>query len=184
MEHDLLGIIRKQTKLEVSQIKCILKQILEGIYFLHSNNVIHRDIKCANILMSNSGEIKLADFGLARLMERKDRVYTNKVVTLWYRAPELLLGSTDYTSAVDMWSVGCCFAELLRMSPYFQADTEAKVIDLIYKKCGDPVEETWPGVKNLQYYKALGPKESHPRKLYEDFKDNSKYFPYIFIDPK
>ncbi len=175
MEHDLLGIIRKQIKLEVPQIKCIVKQILEGVSFLHERNVVHRDVKSANILMNNAGEIKLADFGLARLMERKDKNYTNKVVTLWYRSPELLLGSTNYTPAVDIWSVGCCFAELLKSTPLFQADSEPKVIDMIYKKCGAPTEETWPGVSSLQYYRNFAPREMYPRRLYEEFKDNPKY---------
>ena len=124
--------------------------------------------------MKNSGEVKLADFGLARLMERKDKNYTNKVVTLWYRCPELLLGSTNYTAAVDMWSVGCCFAELLKSTPLFEADKEPKVLDMIYRKCGSPTEENWPGVTSLYYYKTLGPREMHPRRLREDFKDNPK----------
>ncbi len=174
MEHDLLGILRKQVKLEVPHIKCILKQILEGVCFLHSKNVVHRDIKSANILMNKSGELKLADFGLARLMEKRDRNYTNKVVTLWYRSPELLLGSTNYTSAIDMWSVGCCFAELLKSVPLFQADNEPKLIDLIYRKCGAPTEETWPGVSSLKLFHEFAPKEPYQRKLRNEFKDNPK----------
>jgi serine/threonine protein kinase len=90
-------------------------QILVGIDYLHKKNVIHRDVKGANILISSSGQVKLADFGLARIFyPGDDKVnYTNRVVTLWYRAPELLLGARNYTEAVDMWSVGCVFAEMV-----------------------------------------------------------------------
>jgi serine/threonine protein kinase len=96
-------------------------QILKGIHYLHSRTVIHRDIKGANILISSKGEVKLADFGLARLFyPGNERVhYTNRVVTLWYRAPELLLGARNYTDTVDMWSVGCVFAEMVTQQVLF-----------------------------------------------------------------
>lgn len=89
-------------------------QIIKGISYLHSKNVIHRDIKGANILISSEGVVKLADFGLARVYypNNKHVRYTNKVVTLWYRAPELLLGSNNYSDTVDVWSLGCVFAEM------------------------------------------------------------------------
>jgi cyclin-dependent kinase 12/13 len=123
-------------------------QILQGIQYLHSSNVIHRDIKGANILISSAGEVKLADFGLARVFyPGNEKVnYTNKVVTLWYRAPELLLGSRNYTQAVDMWSVGCVFAELVLQQVLFRGDKEERQIELIYEKCGSVSNENWPGV--------------------------------------
>jgi cyclin-dependent kinase 12/13 len=174
MEHDLLGLLKEKTQLIQAQIKCVLKQILEGVKHLHDHNIIHRDIKCANILVSNKGEIKLADFGLARFMHRKDKNYTNKVVTLWYRSPELLLGSTNYTVAVDMWSVGCCFAELLKFVPLFQADSEPKAIDMIFRKCGTPTDKTWPGFNTLPYYRSFAPKETYTKSLLNEFKNNSR----------
>lgn len=175
LEHDLLGIVDKKVNLEIPHIKCIMKQLLEGLYFLHSKNVVHRDIKSANILMNKNGEIKLADFGLARLMDMKNQNYTNRVVTLWYRSPELLLGSVNYTTAIDMWSVGCCFAEILNAAPFFKADNEQKLLEMIYQKCGSPTEESWPEVTKLQYYDKLKPKQKYQRRLCEEFKNNPKY---------
>lgn len=92
-----------------------MKQILEGLIYLHQQHVIHRDIKGANILISSDGIAKLADFGLARVFypNNKNAQYTNRVVTLWYRAPELLLGSRNYSDTVDVWSLGCVFAEMI-----------------------------------------------------------------------
>ena len=115
LKHDLQGLINMKLFLSLPQIKCIMHQILVGMAYLHKQHVIHRDIKGANILISQQGVVKLADFGLARIFyPGNEKVhYTNKVVTLWYRAPELLLGSRNYTEAVDMWSVGCVFAEMI-----------------------------------------------------------------------
>ena len=114
MEHDLLGLIDRKISYDVSHIKCILHQILEGLAYLHENNVIHRDIKGANILLNNRGEVKIADFGLARThTPNSNQLYTNRVVTLWYRAPEILLGivliklgSHKYDTSSDIWSIG------------------------------------------------------------------------------
>ena len=115
LKHDLQGMINMKLDFSMAQIKCIMLQVLQGVAYLHQKHVIHRDIKGANILLSSKGEVKLADFGLARIFYPGDeRVnYTNRVVTLWYRAPELLLGARNYSEAVDMWSVGCVFAELV-----------------------------------------------------------------------
>ena len=177
MEHDLHGLIDKRVALDASNIKCIMQQLLEGLHYLHSNNVMHRDIKGANILLNNKGIIKLADFGLARKYDpRKDHIYTNRVVTPWYRCPELLLGSDRYTPAIDMWSVGCCFFELLTLRAPFQAEHEHKLLELIYEKCGSPTEEQWPNVSLLKYYPELGPKKKYTRRLHEEFKGNAKYF--------
>lgn len=122
MEHDLSGLICRKYDFTLAKIKCILKQILLGLEYLHDHNIIHRDIKGANILINNKGEVKLADFGLARLHnpnQNINKIYTNRVVTLWYRSPELLLGATNYGPAIDMWSVGCVFSELLEgISPF------------------------------------------------------------------
>ncbi len=174
MEHDMHGLIDKRISFEPSQVKCIMIQLLEALRYLHENGVMHRDIKGANILMSNRGEVKLADFGLARRLDRPDGLYTNRVVTLWYRSPELLLGSNKYNAAVDMWSVGCFLAELLTLRPLFPADKEAKVLELIYEKCGSPSEQNWPGVTSLKYFGRLGPKKAYGRRLREEFKGSAK----------
>lgn len=109
MEHDLSGLTDRKIDFSVAQIKCILHQIISGVNYMHTNNIIHRDIKGANILINNKGDVKIADFGLARTISPNPnfpRKYTNRVVTLWYRSPELLLGATNYGPAIDMWSVG------------------------------------------------------------------------------
>lgn len=136
MEHDLSGLISRKYDFTLPIIKGIMKQILLGLEYLHENNIIHRDIKGANILLNNRGEVKLADFGLARLHNPDNRivkVYTNRVVTLWYRSPELLLGEHNYGPAIDMWSVGCVFVELLQGSPPFRGIIELLILLLIMR---------------------------------------------------
>lgn len=154
LKHDLQGMINMKLDFSMAQIKCIMLQVLHGVAYLHQRHVIHRDIKGANILLSSKGQVKLADFGLARIFYPGDeRVhYTNRVVTLWYRAPELLLGARNYNEAVDMWSVGCVFAELVTQQVLFQGDKDEKQIELIYEKCGSVDSESWPGVKELRAY--------------------------------
>lgn len=109
----------------ILQIKCYMKQLLSGIEHCHSRGVMHRDIKGANLLVNNDGILKVADFGLANFcnLGRKQPL-TSRVVTLWYRPPELLLGSTEYGASVDLWSVGCVFGELLTGKPILQGRTE------------------------------------------------------------
>jgi len=101
---------RSQGKTGFTQ--CIVQQIIEGVKYLHDLKILHRDLKSANLLLNNRGEVKIADFGLGRRF-RPDYTYTSKVVTLWYRAPELLLGAKQYSEKIDMWSVGCIMAEFL-----------------------------------------------------------------------
>ena len=176
MQHDLNGFIDQKILLNEAQIKCIMHQLLDGLEYLHSNSIMHRDIKGANVLINNEGEVKLADFGLARLPDKQTNPrYTNRVATLWYRAPELLLGTQSYTSAVDMWSLGCVFFELLTFRPLFPAKKENDVIDLIYKICGTPNEEIWPGVSSLPYFGKLGSKTPQPKRLRENLKHYPKY---------
>ena len=115
IDNDLQGLLASNINFEIPQIKSLFRQILLGLDYLHSNNVVHRDIKGANILVKNSGEVQLADFGLARSLHPSGSNvnYTRKVVTLWYRAPELLYGQRNYSFSVDAWSTGCVFAEVL-----------------------------------------------------------------------
>jgi len=115
---------------------------------MHSKKILHRDVKGANILISNQGDVKLADFGLARSTVNM-RELTKKVVTLWYRAPELLLGERKYDDRIDVWSAGCLFAELLMNRPLFPGASEPAQMDLIFALCGTPTEATWPGVTKL-----------------------------------
>nr|XP_056709955.1 cyclin-dependent kinase 4 [Euleptes europaea] len=128
--------------LPAEAIKDMMRQFLSGLEFLHANCIVHRDLKPENILVTSSGQVKLADFGLARIYSCQ-MALTPLVVTLWYRAPEVLLQST-YGSPVDMWSVGCIFAEMFRRKPLFCGNSEADQLGKIFDLIGLPSEEDWP----------------------------------------
>ena len=152
--HDLTGLIDYKLKWNPSQLKCILKQILEGLDYLHENNYLHRDLKGSNILVSAKGEVKLCDFGLAKQVDSaKQRHLTTMVVTRWYRAPELFLGDRSYTEKIDIWSVGCIFAELLTEGKApFRGVNDEETFKLIAQRCQFPKKEAWPGLDKLPNY--------------------------------
>ncbi|KAG0677419.1 serine/threonine protein kinase, CMGC, CDC2/CDK sub [Pichia californica] len=154
---DLNGLLNNpRINLNLSQIKCLLKQILLGINFIHQNNYLHRDIKTANILLDHFGIVKIADFGLARFYHGNPPLnknslpgggkfdYTGLVVTRWYRSPELLLGDKKYTTAIDIWGIGCVFAELFLKRPIFEGKSDIHQIELIFKLLGSPTIENFP----------------------------------------
>uniref|UniRef100_A0A0D9Y0S9 [RNA-polymerase]-subunit kinase n=1 Tax=Leersia perrieri TaxID=77586 RepID=A0A0D9Y0S9_9ORYZ len=149
LHHDLAGLSsHPDLSFSPSQIKCYMKQLLMGLEHCHKRGVMHRDIKCANLLVSDGGELKVADFGLANVFQPEaDRSpaipMTSRVVTLWYRPPELLLGATAYGAAVDLWSAGCVFAEMHLRRPVLQGRTEVEQIHRIFKLCGSPGEDYW-----------------------------------------
>ena len=175
MEHDLGGLSLAEYKFDLPQIKYIMYQILKGVQYLHKNNIIHRDIKCANILINNKGKVKIGDFGLARnITPNHTKKYTYKVVTLWFRAPELLLGETLYGTAIDVWSCGCVLGELLTGVCPFQAKDEFGLFEKICEKCGTPNELTWPGVTKLPLWNKLMPKTMYPNSFKEHYKNFNK----------
>ncbi|KAA6399664.1 MAG: putative Cyclin-dependent kinase 10 [Streblomastix strix] len=131
------------------EIKRLMLQLLSALAYTHERRIIHRDIKMSNLLYTNTGLLKLADFGLARLFDQPPLHYTPNVVTLWYRPPELLFGDTLYSTALDMWSAGCIFAEFLKGRPLFPGKTEAHQIELIFQILGSPSEQIWPSFINL-----------------------------------
>ncbi|KAL4835136.1 hypothetical protein H8958_015873 [Nasalis larvatus] len=171
MDHDLMGLLESGlVHFSEDHIKSFMKQLMEGLDYCHKKNFLHRDIKCSNILLNNSGQIKLADFGLARLYNSEEsRPYTNKVITLWYRPPELLLGEERYTPAIDVWSCGCILGELFTKKPIFQANLELAQLELISRLCGSPCPAVWPDVIKLPYFNTMKPKKQYRRRLREEF---------------
>ncbi|XP_065634345.1 cell division control protein 2 homolog [Quercus suber] len=144
---------------DLRQIKMFLYQILRGIAYCHSHRVLHRDLKPQNLLIDRrTNVLKLADFGLARAFGIPVRTFTHEVVTLWYRAPEILLGSRHYSTPVDVWSVGCIFAEMVNQRALFPGDSEIDELFKIFRVLGTPNENTWPGVTSLPDYKSTFPK--------------------------
>lgn len=171
MEHDLNGLIERLSvedkPFTPAQIKLYMKQLFEGTLYLHQNKILHRDIKAANILISNNGNLKIADFGLARpyhdpgdanghpawRMDERGQSgwhggeinYTGMVVTRWYRPPELLAGERKYGPAVDMWGLGCLLAEMIVRRPMFKGSSEINQLEQIAELCGSPSEDNYPG---------------------------------------
>lgn len=172
MDHDLTGLAdRPGMRFSVPQIKCYMRQLLTGLHYCHVNQVLHRDIKGSNLLIDNEGNLKLADFGLARSFSNDHNGnLTNRVITLWYRPPELLLGTTKYGPAVDMWSVGCIFAELLHGKPIFPGKDEPEQLNKIFDICGAPEESNWPGVSKIPWYNNFKPTRQVKRRLREVYK--------------
>ncbi|RLN96842.1 hypothetical protein BBJ28_00017957 [Nothophytophthora sp. Chile5] len=166
LEHDLTGLIDRQHPFDDTEIKSLMKQLLDVMEYMHSIDIIHRDIKCSNLLMTRDHLLKVADFGLARSV-RGDQLFTNKVVTLWYRPPELLLGATSYDASIDMWSIGCVFAELYIGHPIFQGKTELEQITKIFDICGTPTTDSWPDYKFLPLSSKFVPDKSKPKRLRE-----------------
>ncbi|XP_022836689.1 serine/threonine-protein kinase PITSLRE-like [Spodoptera litura] len=151
--HQLKSLLRsaRENHLMFSpeHIKCVMTQLLKAVEHLHDNHIIHRDLKTDNILLSQDGVLKVADFGLAREYGFPLQQYTPGVVTLWYRAPELLLLSPEYSTPIDMWSVGCIFAELVNLRPLFPGTSELDQVHRIFLGLGTPSDAVWPGYSSL-----------------------------------
>ncbi|XP_066285344.1 cyclin-dependent kinase 17-like isoform X13 [Branchiostoma lanceolatum] len=130
--------------MSMTNVKLFLYQLLRGLNYCHRRRILHRDLKPQNLLINEKGELKLADFGLARAKSVPTKTYSNEVVTLWYRPPDVLLGSTEYSTPIDMWGVGCIFYEMSAGRPLFPGSTVEDELHLIFKTLGTPVQETWP----------------------------------------
>ncbi|MCJ1313859.1 hypothetical protein MMC25_007539 [Agyrium rufum] len=156
LEHDLKTLQEEMSEPFLpSEIKTLLLQLTSAIEYLHSNWIMHRDLKTSNILMNNRGQMKIADFGMARYYGDPPPKLTQLVVTLWYRAPELLLGAEKYGFEVDMWSVGCIFAELLIKEPLLQGKNEVDQLSKIFALLGPPTSQTWPSFRSLPNARSL-----------------------------
>ncbi|XP_022945343.1 probable serine/threonine-protein kinase At1g09600 [Cucurbita moschata] len=172
MEHDLAGLAATPgIKFTESQIKCYMQQLLCGLKHCHSQGILHRDIKGSNLLIDNNGTLKIGDFGLSTFFRsRQKQPLTSRVVTLWYRPPELLLGATDYGVSVDLWSTGCILAELYAGKPIMPGRTEVEQLHKIFKLCGSPSEEYWKKSK-LPHATIFKPQHPYKRCFAETFKD-------------
>ncbi|KAI4149659.1 MAG: hypothetical protein LQ340_004510 [Diploschistes diacapsis] len=173
LEHDLKTLQDDMNEpFSSSEIKTLLLQLTSAVDYLHNNWILHRDLKTSNLLMNNRGQMKMADFGMARYYGDPPPKLTQLVVTLWYRAPELLLGAEKYGSEIDMWSVGCIFGELLIKEPLLQGKNEVEQLTKvsllvlfegtwlttpfqIFELCGIPTDETWPGFRRLPNARSL-----------------------------
>jgi serine/threonine protein kinase len=138
-------------------VKSYLFQMCRGLAFCHARGVMHRDLKPQNLLVSRDGRLKLADFGLARAFCPPIRPLTHEVVTLWYRPPEILLGSQTYAPPVDVWAIGAIFVEMVTKRPLFPGDSEIDQLYKIFRQLGTPNEQVWPGVTQLQDWNPAFP---------------------------
>lgn len=144
----------KNGALEPEVVRSFMYQLLKGITFCHDNRVLHRDLKPQNLLINDKGELKLGDFGLARAFGIPVNTFSNEVVTLWYRAPDVLLGSRNYSTSIDMWSAGCILAEMFSGKPLFPGSSNEDQLLKIFRIMGTPTERTWPGVSNYPNYRS------------------------------
>ncbi|WBW74158.1 serine/threonine protein kinase Cdk11 [Schizosaccharomyces osmophilus] len=152
MEHDLKFLLDDMPEdFLISEVKTLMLQLLASTATIHYHWYLHRDLKPSNLLMNNTGEIKVADFGLARPTSEPKSKLTRVVVTLWYRAPELLLGTPSYGREIDMWSIGCIFAEMVNRSPLFPGKNELDQLHKIFTVLGYPDEEDWPQYRLLPH---------------------------------
>lgn len=169
LEHDLKTLQEAMhDPFVASEVKTLLRQLVSGVSYLHDNAIMHRDLKTSNILLSNRGTLKLADFGMARYIPPSAAPLTQLVVTLWYRAPELLLGTSSYGCEIDMWSVGCVMGELLLKTPLLPGSNEVDQLSRVFTLCGLPSEKTWPGFYRLPNAASLKlPREQNAPQRFE-----------------
>ncbi|XP_017383981.1 cyclin-dependent kinase 20 isoform X9 [Cebus imitator] len=180
MLSDLAEVVRHaQRPLAQAQVKSYLQMLLKGVAFCHANNIVHRDLKPANLLISASGQLKIADFGLARVFSPDgSRLYTHQVATSslprrWYRAPELLYGARQYDQGVDLWAVGCIMGELLNGSPLFPGENDIEQLCCVLRILGTPSPQVWPELTELPDYNKISFKEQAPVPLEEVLPDAS-----------
>ena len=145
-----------------AEVKAWMGMLARGVWFCHENMVLHRDIKPNNLLIAADGEIKLADFGLARSFADPYRPMTWQVITRWYRPPELLFGARFYSGTVDVWSMGMVFAELILRAPFVPGNTDLHQLELICNAVGTPTEQNWPGVSQLEGFLKSGQAKTQP----------------------
>ena len=183
MDHDLSGLLENPAvRFSEPQIKCYMLQLLQGLQFLHASKILHRDMKAANLLINNHGILQIADFGLARPYDdpvpesgrgggEATRDYTTMVVTRWYRPPELLLQLRRYTTAVDLWGVGCVFGEMFKGKPILMGSSDLDQAQKIFTLVGSPTEENMPGWRDLPGCEGVRTFDPKPSSLHQAFRE-------------
>ncbi|XP_015786124.1 cyclin-dependent kinase 9 [Tetranychus urticae] len=165
-DHDLAGLLANDNvQFNLAEIKSVISQLFNGLSYIHSKKILHRDMKSANVLITRLGVLKLADFGLGRMVGDAEDGFTNRVVTLWYRPPELLLGARKYGPSVDLWGAGCIMAEMWTRSALLPGNSESEQLDLISKLCGSITPEVWPSVKQLELFNKLQLMQGQKRRV-------------------
>ena len=156
-DYDLKKFLESQSskKLDVGDTRHILRQILRGLEYMHRRSVVHRDMKPQNVLITSSKVAKLADFGLARVEGIPVKKYSHEAVTLWYRPPDVILGSTNYGFAVDIWSTGCIFAEMLLGQPLFNGHSDAEQLQKMFSLLGTPTTDNFPSYTKYPNYRSI-----------------------------
>lgn len=175
--------------LSPTMVKSFLFQCCRGLAFCHARGVMHRDLKPQNLLVTRDGILKIADFGLARAFCPPIRPLTHEVVTLWYRPPEILLGSQSYAPPVDVWAIGTIFVEMVTKRPLFPGDSEIDQLYKIFRQLGTPNEDVWPGVTQLQDWNSSYPtwyKSPYAPAVTENLEENGLDLLELFLayDPK
>merc|ERR1719197_2023245 len=149
-----MDMLPNRKPMDAELVQSYMYQLVRGMDFCHRRGIMHRDLKPQNLLINRAGELKIADFGLARAFGIPVRSYTHEVVTLWYRAPDVLMGSRKYSTPVDIWSVGCIFAEMVNGRPLFPGNTDSEQLQKIFKVLGTPDETIWPTIHELPDWKT------------------------------
>lgn len=166
-DSDLQKFIKySQGDIPIAQIQSILKQLIRALSFCHSHRTFHRDIKPGNVFMNNDGTVKLGDFGLARAIRSTSKHFTPEVISLWYRAPEILLKMPSYTTAVDMWSVGVIFGEMIIKRQIFCGSTEEEQLIKIFELLGIPDDQSWPGISKYPHPEVVEPSETTVNEMF------------------
>jgi serine/threonine protein kinase len=158
VEQDLRQYLKRKGVFWGKELRSAGLQLLEAVHCLHAHRILHRDLKPQNLLIDKVGRIKVADFGLARAFNVPIKPFTHEVVTLWYRAPEILLGIDRYSTPVDIWSCGCIFSEMATGQALFPGDSEIDTLFKIFQVLGTPTAEQWPGLIDLPDFKRTFPK--------------------------